>query len=119
MTNENGNPATISEELHQLGRNLHQIIDSAWESQERIQLEAELSKGLTDLGNSFKKSFEEFSQSETGKQIRNNLDEINQQIQENKVDEKVQSEVINILRKINVEIENSLAHWQNKNNNSQ
>lgn len=118
MTNENGKPETITEELYQLGKNLHQIIDSAWESPERIQLEAELSKGLTNLGNSFKKSFDEFSESETGKRIKTNLEGINRQIQDSTVEEKIQSEVIRILRRVNVEIENSLTRRQDNNNDS-
>ncbi len=106
MTDTNNSTDSFSEEFRLLGKNLHKIINSAWESTEKAQLEKELINGINDLRNSLQSSFQEFTQTETGKRVKENLEDITEKIKDGEVEDKIRSGIVNILQMINSELEN-------------
>ncbi len=60
--NENKSPNdNIGEQLNELGKNLREALQTAWESEERRKLQQEIEDGLANLGASLSQAAKDFS----------------------------------------------------------
>lgn len=110
MTDSNPNQQntqsdSISDELNELGRNLRDALQSAWESEERRKLQKEIEDGLANLGESLSKAADDFSNSPTGQNLKEDVKDIHERWKTGEVRSKVHSEIIEALRKVNVELQ--------------
>ncbi|NPV77172.1 MAG: hypothetical protein HPY59_12475 [Anaerolineae bacterium] len=112
MSEQSADSESLKDEFRLLGNTLHRIINLAWENPERKKIEAELMEGLSGLGDSISKSIQEFSQSEAGRQIKDEFENIERKIKNNELQDEVRSEAILVLRKINSELEKALESWK-------
>ena len=106
-TNPNENKApnnNISDELNELGKNLRQALQSAWESEERRKLQKEIEDGLANLGASLSKAAEDFSNSPTGQNLKEDVKDMQERWRTGEVRSKMHSEVVEVLRKVNNEL---------------
>lgn len=117
MSERPADSENLKDEFRLLGNSLYRIINLAWENPERKKIEAELLEGLNGLGNSITKSVQEFSQSETGKQIKDEFEKIERKIKDNELQDEVRSEAILVLRRINTELEKALESWKSDKEN--
>lgn len=113
------NSDNLREEFRLLGKNLQKIINSAWASPERARVEEELMDGLNDLRDSLRDSFHDFAQSETGKQLKENMENLNEKIKSGEIGNDIRTEIAGVLRKINSELENTSDRWQFKDDSAQ
>lgn len=112
MSEEENKSENIGEELRRLGSNLYDILKTAWESSEHQNIENELTKGLNDLENSIRNAAQDFSKTETGQQIKENVEEIGRRIRSSDVEDIIHSDLLSVLNKINSELEKAPARWQ-------
>lgn len=110
MTDSNPNQQntqsdSISDELNELGRNLRDALQSAWESEERRKLQKEIEDGLANLGESLSKAADDFSNSPTGQNLKEDVKDIHERWKTGEVRSKVHSEIVEALRKVNVELQ--------------
>ena len=109
----------LKDEFRLLGASLQKIINLAWENPERKKIQAELMEGLDGLGDTIVRSIQEFSQSEAGTQIKEELGNIERKIKNNEFQGEVRSEAILVLRKVNNELEKALKSWESAKDNEE
>src|SRR5271157_1826235 len=114
MSDPNPQETDISDEIRNLGKNLNLFIRAAWASPERQLVQREIELSLTEVGDTLNKAANEFAQSEPGKQLKSDLHDINTSIENGKLQEKAQNELLGALRKVNSELEKAANHWSDK-----
>jgi signal recognition particle GTPase len=104
--NENMSPNdNIGEQLNELGKNLRDALQTAWESEERRKLQKEIEDGLANLGSSLSQASKDFSNSPTGKTIKEDVEDLHERWRTGEVGSKVRSEIVDALRKVNEELQ--------------
>jgi hypothetical protein len=91
----------ILDELHNLGKNLKDLLQSVWESEERKKAQQEIETGLNDLLRTLSQTANDFAESPTGKTLKADLEDLHQRIQTGEVEKKVRNEVVTALRMAN------------------
>ncbi len=94
----------VADELRRLGKNLKDALQSAWESDERKRLEEEIRAGLADLGVTLNEAADEFKQSDTGKQFKEDVADFRRRVHNGEVSTKIHDELIHALRIANIEL---------------
>jgi signal recognition particle GTPase len=104
--NENKAPNdNISEQLNELGKNLREALQSAWESEERRKLQKEIEEGLANLGASLSQAAKDFSSSPTGQSLKEDVKDLQERWRTGEVRSKAHSEIVEALRKVNTELQ--------------
>lgn len=104
--NENKSPSdNIGDQLNELGKNLRQALQTAWESEERRKLQKEIEDGLANLGASLSQAAKDFSSSPAGQSLKEDVEDLKERWQSGEVGPKVRSEVAEALRKVNEELQ--------------
>lgn len=91
----------ILDELHNLGKNLKDLLQSVWESEERKKAQKEIETGLNDLLRTLSQTANDFAQSPTGQTLKADIEDLHQRIQTGEVEKKVRDEVVAALRMAN------------------
>jgi hypothetical protein len=91
----------LIDELHNLGNNLKELLQTAWRSEERKKTQKEIETGLDELAKTLSQAANEFSQSPTGQTLKADLQDLQQRIQTGEVETKVRTEVVSALRAAN------------------
>lgn len=104
--NETKNPNdNIGDQLNELGKNLREALQSAWESEERRKLQKEIESGLANLGASLSQAADDFSKSPTGQSMKEDVKDMQERWRTGEVRSKVHSEIVEALRKVNTELQ--------------
>ncbi len=104
--NENKTPNdSISDQLNELGKNLREALQSAWESDERRKLQKEIEDGLANLGDSLSQAAKDFSNSPTGQNLKEDVKDMQERWRTGEVRSKVHTELVDALRKVNNELQ--------------
>jgi transketolase len=107
MSDENPNPQPdISAQFRELGENIKNFFQSAWESEESQKFRQELQNGLNELGRATNETVEEFKNSETGKKFKAEADDFIQRVEAGQVEDKARQEISKVLDFINAELGN-------------
>jgi signal recognition particle GTPase len=106
--NETKSPGDdIGDQLNELGRNLRDALRTAWESDERRKLQQEIEVGLTNLRDSLNEAAKDFSNSQTGQNLKEDVKDLHERWQTGDVGSKVRSEIAEALRTVNRELHNA------------
>ncbi len=70
----------ITEEFKNLGKSLLSALQTVWDSPERQRIQSELVEGLHEAGATLKKEADEFSLSQTGQQLKKNIEQLGDEI---------------------------------------
>lgn len=104
--NENKTPNdNIGDQLNELGKNLREVLKSAWESEERKKVQKEIEDGLTNLGASLSEAAKDFSKSSAAQNIKEDVKDIHDRWRTGEVGSKVRTEIVDALRKVNEELQ--------------
>jgi hypothetical protein len=101
QTNPSQSGDEVLTELRELGRNLRQMLETAWQSDERKKLQQELESGLQELTSNLSQTAQEFSASPTGQTLKHDLYDLNERIRSGEVEAKLRSEFLTALRAAN------------------
>ncbi len=101
----------IASEFRELGKNLKNILQTAWESEEAHQFKQELKTGLTDLGKAATEAVNEFNASETSQRLKSDVQDFKARVESGEVETKARGEVFKALQTINAELEKVAAQW--------
>ena len=104
--NENKSTSgTIADQLNELGRNLRDALQSAWQSEDRRKLQQEIEEGMASLGATLSQAAKDFSSTPTGKTITEDVKDLQQRWQSGEVGSKVHEDVVDALRRVNEELQ--------------
>ena len=115
MTEHSDTESNLADELKNLGKNLNDLIKTAWASQERQQLQNDLEKNLRDLGDTLTKTANEFSQGETGQRLKSDLHDIHQRFESGELQAQARAELLDALKKANEELQKATGYWTTNN----
>jgi hypothetical protein len=102
----------IGEQLNELGKNLRETLRTAWESDDRRKLQQEIETGLTNLRDSLNQAAKDFSNSQAGQTLKEDVKDLNERWQTGEVGSKVRSEVAEALRTVNKELQKTYQRSQ-------
>jgi phage-related protein len=103
MADETPTP-TITDELSKMGKLVAQAIQSAWASDERKKLEAEVVDGLRKFGDEFSSAAKKAGDSETAKQIKTQAEKVAADMQQRDIAGDIRKGLISGLEIINQEL---------------
>jgi hypothetical protein len=92
-------------ELQELGRNLKDILQTAWESQERKKLQSEIESGLSQLGDSLNQAVDEFKESPAGQRVKSDAENLRAKIKTGEVENEIREDLLSVLRTMNAELQ--------------
>lgn len=102
---ENEKPINeIVTELQELGRNLRDMLQTVWESEERKKVQTEIETGLKDLGASLNQAAQDFNTSPAGQTIKSDVEDLKERLRTGEVQSKVRSDVLTALKSVNNEL---------------
>ncbi len=105
-SNENKSQTdSISNQLSELGKNLREALQSAWQSEERKKVQQDIEEGLSSLRASLNQAAQEFSNSSTGKTITEDVKDFQKRWQSGEVGSKARTEIVDALKKVNEELQ--------------
>lgn len=91
-------------EFRALGKNLKDLLSSAWQSPERIRLQQEIESGLAEVIASLSQAAIEFKESPSGQRLQEEVQELHTRIRSGEVEKEIRDQLLSILRTINEEI---------------
>jgi signal recognition particle GTPase len=104
--NENKSPeGDLGEQLNELGKNLRDALRTAWESDERRKLQQDIEVGLANLRDSLNQAATDFSSSQTGQTLKEDVKDLNERWKTGDVGSKVRTEIADALRTVNQELQ--------------
>jgi hypothetical protein len=98
----------ITSEFNKLGENLRSVLHTAWESEERKNLQGEIETGFASLGSAINKAIDDFDQSSTGHAIKSDIEDLKDRYKTGEVEAKVRQDVLTVLQKVNDELKNAV-----------
>jgi hypothetical protein len=104
-----GRSGEVASEFKDLGENLKSILQNAWESEERKNLQREIESGLANLGKTLEQAAKEFKESEAGQRLKADAEDLHQRIRSGEVETRVRDDLLAALRKVNSELEKVLS----------
>ncbi|MFZ6026698.1 MAG: hypothetical protein ACOYYS_03195 [Chloroflexota bacterium] len=111
-TSPNPEPVgSITDELRALGENIVGALRTALNSEESKKIQKEIEQGLNEAAASVRKAASDFSQSETGQQLKSDLSDLNQRIESGELQAKVRAEVLSALQTANAEIQKAASKF--------
>lgn len=103
----------VADELRALGENLLAALREAWSSPEKRKLQEEIETGLVDLGSSLKKAASEFETSPTGQRMKAEMEDFGERVRSGEVESKLRSELLQVLKTVNTELEKVTSRMEN------
>lgn len=98
----------VTSEFQVLGENLKRVLQQAWESEERKNLQREIETGLATLGKTLEQAAREFRESETGQRLKSEAQELQERLRSGEVETRLREDLITVLKKVNTELEKIL-----------
>jgi hypothetical protein len=103
--------SSIADELSALGKNLVAALRSALNSEESKKVQNEVETGLNDAIASLQKAADDFSKTDTGQQLKDDLADLNQRIETGELQAKLRADVVSALQTANTEIQKAAAKF--------
>lgn len=94
----------VLDELREMGKNLRDALQGAWDSEERKKLQKEIEDGLTEVSNSLTQVVTDFKNSPTGQTLKSDVTDFQERVRTGEVETKVRGEILDALRTVNTEL---------------
>ena len=101
----------LKEEFRNLGGNLKDLLRTAWEREERKKAQAEVEAGLSELIAALSQISKELAETPAGQRLRAEAKGLQARVQSGEVQEKVHSELLEALRKVNADLRKVSDRW--------
>jgi len=111
MSEEKQTHGTLRDEFRALGQNLKEMMNSAWESEERQNLQAELKEGMHELGNVLDEFAANVQTGEVSKSIRREVDDFSERVRSGEFESKAREEILKALKVLNTELEKASSKF--------
>jgi hypothetical protein len=111
MTDQPTPEEKLNEEFRSLGKNLAEALRAAWDTPERKRVQQELENGLNELSASLKREADNFSESQTGQQLKADIHDLGERFRTGEAQNQVHHELLSALKTVNAELQKVIAHW--------
>ena len=103
--------SNIADEFKNLGKNIGDLLKTAWDNPERKRVQQEIENGFNDLANTLKREAEIFSESQTGQRLKSDVEDLGERLRNAEAREKLRQEVLGILQTANTELQKVVDKW--------
>jgi len=108
----------LVEELNRLGNKFAEVIQVAWQSEQRKKIEQDLRNGLSSLATNLEEGVKQVAESEQAKELLNKAEDVAgtvaEHVQKSKFAQELADNLINGLRSLTEEIDKFAADLQSK-----
>jgi hypothetical protein len=111
MTEQPQPEDNLAEEFRSLGKNIVEVLRSAWEAPERKRLQQELEDGLNELGSTLRREAEHFSSSPAGQQFKSEVQDFGERLRSGEVETKTREEMLKAMQMANAELQKIIQQW--------
>ena len=94
----------VLDELREMGKNLREALQTAWDSEERKKLQKEIEDGLSEVSSSLSQAVSDFKESGTAQAIKSDVADFQERMRTGEVESKVRTEILDALRTVNNEL---------------
>jgi hypothetical protein len=101
MEQEKKTDSNLADEFRQLGKNLSEVLNAAWESPERKRLQEEISSGLSELNRILRDEARHISESPTGQRVKAEAGDFRQRMRSGEVESRAREELLTVLKNAN------------------
>lgn len=108
MTQQPTDEGKLSAELRELGKNLVEVLRTAWDQPERKRLQQEIVNGLNEMGTTIREETDKFSQSPTGQRLKSDVSNVTQRVQTGELEARGRQELLNALQMANQQIQRAI-----------
>jgi hypothetical protein len=112
------NDENLAQEFQNLGKNLVQALRAAWESPDFKRVQGQVVNSVSEMGSTLKREADNFATSSAGqqvktagKQIKTEVGQVGEKLRSSETQEKVQRELLNVLRTANSELQKAIDRW--------
>lgn len=95
----------LGDELRSLGANLKQVLEKAWQSDERERLQREIESGLKDAAEALQDVATEFEQSPEGQRLKSEMKDLGDKMRAGELQDQARAELVEVLRRLNQELQ--------------
>jgi hypothetical protein len=99
----------IAAEFAEFGQNIKRALQSAWTSDDRKTLQADIEKGLKEASDALKQATNDFSHSQVGQTLKTEADDFQKRVKSGELEAKVRSEVLAALRMANDQLKKAFS----------
>lgn len=104
MTDQETSERSVADEMALLGRQVADAVKSAWESDERKRLQADLAEGVERFGQEVKSAADRFGESETAAELRSRGEKAIEEIRESELVDQIRKGLLQGLDVLNREL---------------
>jgi hypothetical protein len=104
----------LGDELRALGATLRDMLQTAWESDERKRAQQEVETGLEELARTLRSAGREFSASPTGQRLKGDVHDLHERLRASPLNDQVRQELVAGLRRVNEELRKATRAWAAK-----
>ena len=112
MSENTNHQPDLASQFRELGENLKNMFQSAWESDEALKFKEELKRGLTELGNATTQAVEDFKVSEAGQNLKAEAQDFKSRVESGEVEAKARDEISKALNLINAELQKAIDSFK-------
>ena len=98
----------LTEEFRNLGKNIFEMIQAAWDHPERKNMQQEIESGLRELGNSLRREAKDFSSSPAGEQFKADIEDLGERFRTGEAQVKLREELLSALQTANLEMQKAI-----------
>jgi hypothetical protein len=107
---ENSHP-DLSAQFRELGQNLKNLMQSAWESDEARNFKEEIKEGFIELGSATEQAVTEFNMSEAGRSLKSEAEAFRTRLESGELETKTRQEISKALNIINTELQKVIENF--------
>ncbi len=104
MSEQPRTPSSIVDELSKMGKLVAQAVQSAWASEERKKLEAEIAEGMRKLSDELTEAARKAGESDAAKQLRAQAEKVVAEVKESDITEEIRKGLLVGLEALNQEL---------------
>ncbi len=98
----------LTSQFRELGENLKDIMQTAWESEEAQKLRQDIKTGLSELGKAANDAVDEFNASEAGQRLKEETQDLKARVVSGEAETKARQEISKVLHTINAELQKTI-----------
>lgn len=102
----------LASQFRELGDQLRQMLQVAWESDDAQKLRQELRHGLDELGKVTSEAVDEFQASDAGQRLKSEAQDFKARVERGEVEAKAREEISKVLAFMNAELEQFNNQWR-------
>lgn len=101
---------SLAEEFRRLGKNLTEVLHTAWNRPGRKRLREEITSSLSELGSLLKEEAKYMSESPAGQRLKAEAEDLRQRVRSGEVEAKARQEMLSALRIANEQLRKAIDY---------